>query len=532
MPGTYTLTTGTLPSGVVATYSASTVTLTSGQAGPTLVLTLTKAPDTTGILNFTLTNPNPGLFTETSLPVTLQATDGASTSIQAVFGQPVSSTLTAGSYTISADIGLASASQGVYEKLQPVSSTVTVTHTTTINPAWISTTALITQPISITGLNAGDSATLVFTDNSYTFNQEVVTATAAGQTINAVYKFPVGDTVTVNLTTNSSYASVAPFTITIPSNGAASPITVALSAKTQPVNPAFVFSAYKDVGTSMNWYDPNGVNTYVMSTTVKSNNTGALVPLVNALPTGMNTVTWAFATGDSGAFTCSSGESLQAFIGRYASANLIGIDFDIEGNRLSNQQIINLVNAVAWVKANGAYPNLRVSFTLSSLAATQNAGGLGSSINSEGEQVMAAIQASGLTDFYINLMAMDYGDPPSSGVCVVANGACDMGQSAIQAVKNFLAEFSGTSGKMLIKPSQIEITALIGVNDITDEIFTASNAATVAQYVKSSGLGGLHYWSFDRDAPNCSTGNVQTTCSGVSGNALQFATSFLTALNP
>lgn len=37
---------------------------------------------------------------------------------------------------------------------------------------------------------------------------------------------------------------------------------------------------------------------------------------------------------------------------------------------------------------------------------------------------------------YINPMVMDYGDA-TRGNCVVVDGACDMGRSAIRAARNF-----------------------------------------------------------------------------------------------
>ncbi|WP_232443306.1 hypothetical protein [Burkholderia ubonensis] len=45
------------------------------------------------------------------------------------------------------------------------------------------------------------------------------------------------------------------------------------------------------------------------------------------------------------------------------------------------------------------------------------------------------IQTYGLKNYTINLMTMDYGSA-GPGNCVVANGTCQMGQSAIQAAMN------------------------------------------------------------------------------------------------
>ena len=61
------------------------------------------------------------------------------------------------------------------------------------------------------------------------------------------------------------------------------------------------------------------------------------------------------------------------------------------------------------------YPHLRYSFTLATLAASDGSHGC---LNTYGEWTMDAIKSSGLANYTINLMCMDYGSP-SPGVCVV-----------------------------------------------------------------------------------------------------------------
>lgn len=343
-------------------------------------------------------------------------------------------------------------------------------------------------------------------------------------------------------------------------------VLVAASSSSVNAAPKFVFSPYKDVAISMNWWDALGGFTNVMSTKAPSGNTGSLMPLANSLPSGINTVTWAFATGDcsnenwagisandfigpnvksfvnsnvnyivstggaAGGFTCSDANQMAAFIDRYASPKFVGIDFDIEGGHLNNEQITSLVNSIAQVKSRPQYANLRVSFTVATLGATINAGKEGSSISAAGETVMRAIVDSKLTDYTVNLMAMDYGSVPSGGICVVENGKCDMGKSAIQAAENFLKEFDGTTpGKARVQPNQVELTVLTAVNDIPNEVFSLSDAAVVARYVKSKSLGGLHYWSYDRDT-SCDVGTFQLTCGGIPQAPLEFADTFITHL--
>src|SRR5262249_56998903 len=50
--------------------------------------------------------------------------------------------------------------------------------------------------------------------------------------------------------------------------------------------------------------------------------------------------------GAAGTFSCGSTAGMDSFIARYASPNLVGIDFDIEGGQ-SQSDIANLVAAAA-----------------------------------------------------------------------------------------------------------------------------------------------------------------------------------------
>ncbi len=163
--------------------------------------------------------------------------------------------------------------------------------------------------------------------------------------------------------------------------------------------------------------------------------------------------------------------------------------------------------------AHGKYPNLRFSLTLAtwgqnnSSAATAASLGSGAPDNfssngstAEGEEVMAAIeQVTGFTGtskfpsyIIVNLMTMDFTVAPSSSYCVVSGGACEMGQSALQAVYNLHDHWG-------VPFSQIEITPDIGQNDCSTEQFTLQDVDTVAQFALSQKLAGVHFWSYDRD---------------------------------
>jgi chitinase len=217
--------------------------------------------------------------------------------------------------------------------------------------------------------------------------------------------------------------------------------------------------------------------------------------------------------GEAGVFTCGSTAGFASFLSRYMSPQMVGVDFDIEGGQ-SQAQINALVAAAVYGQS--LYPNLRFSFTLATLGASDGSYG---GVNSLGDEVVKAIQASTLTNYTINLMVMDFGGP-SSSVCVVSGGVCDMGQSAIQAALNLEHTYG-------IPASKIELTPMIGVNDVSSENFSVANADTITNYAVANGLAGIHFWSLDRDTP-CSQSTASPTCNSVSTSTpLQYTKEFL-----
>jgi chitinase len=143
-------------------------------------------------------------------------------------------------------------------------------------------------------------------------------------------------------------------------------------------------------------------------------------------------------------------------------------------------------------------------------------------VNSLGNEVVQAVLGSGLKNYVINLMTMDYGSA-SSSVCVVVSGSCEMGQSAIQAVKNLEHTYG-------IPASKIAVTPMIGMNDTSSETFTVADVDTLTAYAASNGLAGLHLWSLDRDTP-CADTYASPTCNSISSTTpLEYTDRFLSDL--
>jgi chitodextrinase len=299
---------------------------------------------------------------------------------------------------------------------------------------------------------------------------------------------------------------------------------------------AVMLAAYKDVTLNADF------NTGLQRSAV----TGTVQPVTSAMPN--KTLVWAFATGTcdaeswagitpameatnvqafvnagknyiistggaNGTFDCSSGQGLINFINRYNSANLVGVDFDMEGGQ-SLQLIDNVINAVK--VAQGTFPNLQFSFTIQSLGTTAANPITGGSV---GTTVVQEIKRLGLAGKYvINLMTFDYGSTNVNN-CVVVNNLCDMGQSAIAAAQA-LNQQSG------IPFNHIGVTMMIGRADTQDEVTSQHDIDTIDAFVLSNGLPFIGYWSFDRDTP----GGGGSSSSGTTVPALTYIREFMNSL--
>ena len=312
------------------------------------------------------------------------------------------------------------------------------------------------------------------------------------------------------------------------------------------VAPGFVLSAYKDTSIAMNW------NTNVIGTAVPGKAT-PLVADLNAQKT--QAITLAFATGEcgtetwgnlnggllasanvsalaaanlgytvstggaGGAFTCASDAGFAAFLARWSSKTLLGVDFDIEGGQ-TQAGIDELAKRT--LAAHAARPALRFSFTLAVRAGNDGsatAHSLGAAapepFNTHGMYAMSSVKSVlGFTGspatwpayVTVNLMVMDYGGPTAS-VCVVSNGVCDMGQSALQAAYNVRDKYG-------VPMSAIELTPMLGGNDVQSEKFRLEDVDTLAAFALSNPIAGLHFWSFDRDV-DCPAGPASATCNSM-----------------
>ena len=163
------------------------------------------------------------------------------------------------------------------------------------------------------------------------------------------------------------------------------------------------------------------------------------------------------------------------------------LDFDIEGAALAETQTIKLqMEAIGLLQQ--THPALGVWLTLPVLPQGLTQDGLNT--------VTAALQAGVQVDG-VNVMAMDYGDsaaPPQLK---------SMGAYAIDAANTTFAQLTNlfaSQGKSF-GWNQLGVTPMLGVNDITSEVFTIQDAEQLEVFAREKGLGMLSMWSINRDNP-------------------------------
>jgi len=177
------------------------------------------------------------------------------------------------------------------------------------------------------------------------------------------------------------------------------------------------------------------------------------------------------------------------------------LDFDIEGGTVSDQTSIHLRDQ-ALVGLEAANPGLKVSYTLPVLP---------TGLVDSGLKILQSAKTDGVHIDVVNIIAMDYG---------VDNGK-QMGADAINATLSTHAQLQ----QLGMANTKIGITVLIGVNDISNEIFTLADAQKVLSFAQQqSWVSELSMWAMARD--NGSAPNItyqSPTASGLSQEDYAFS---------
>ena len=215
-------------------------------------------------------------------------------------------------------------------------------------------------------------------------------------------------------------------------------------------------------------------------------------------------VSFGGATGTELALACSTVATLQA---QYQSVidkyNLTRVDFDVEGSAFTDTVSIDRRNkaiAALQAAAAGAGKTLVVQYTIPVLP---------TGLTSPGLSLLQNALTNGVNIGIVNVMAMDYGnyyDPYQMGTYAV---------EAMNATISQLATLYGGAKTDAQVRSMVGVTPEIGLNDISPEVFTLSDASTLVSAAQSGAIGMLTFWSTGRDQQCPGAPVVSGMCSGI-----------------
>lgn len=221
-------------------------------------------------------------------------------------------------------------------------------------------------------------------------------------------------------------------------------------------------------------------------------------------------VSFGGASGSELATTCSSADALAAAYGKAVDQfKLTKVDFDVEGGALPNTAA-NTRRAQAIAKLQAQHPGLDVSFTLPVMP---------EGLTQDGVNLLSDAKSNGVKIGTVNIMAMDYGPAYNGDMGTYAEQAATATQAQIKSVL-------GLSDSAAWKT--VAVTPMIGVNDVSSEVFKVDDATQLVDFAKSKGLGGLSMWSATRDK-GCAGGTKPTadaTCSSITQDNFAFAKAF------
>lgn len=217
------------------------------------------------------------------------------------------------------------------------------------------------------------------------------------------------------------------------------------------------------------------------------------------------TVSFGGLAGNDISMNCNTSQLVTIFNQTVSTYQAKKLDFDIE-NGTAN--VPNLMMALSTFQQKN--PTIKISITLPVLP---------DGLTPAGKDVVSqAVQAK--LNFTVNIMTMDYGPAYNA----------DMGdytKQAATALQVYLKTlYPNKSDDELWQ--KVEVTPMIGVNDVPTEQFTLQNASAVRTFAIDHHLGGYSMWSLTRDKP-CADKWASTSCSGnnLQKNDYDFSRAFL-----
>ena len=212
------------------------------------------------------------------------------------------------------------------------------------------------------------------------------------------------------------------------------------------------------------------------------------------------------ARGEELAERCQDTSTLQQ---EYASVldryHAVAADIDLEGGALANRPA--MVRRAAALARLQAQPGRRLTV---SLTLPVSPFGLSApALDAVRTMVGAGVQLGA-----VNLLGMDYG---------IASARGHMAAETILALGAAHRQLAAL-GAGLSSWKSLGVTAMVGVNEVSGEVFTLADARTLAQFADRHGLGLTSIWSLARDEPCAgSPAAAQATCSGLAAPTYAFS---------
>jgi chitinase len=220
---------------------------------------------------------------------------------------------------------------------------------------------------------------------------------------------------------------------------------------------------------------------------------------------------------------CSSVPRLtQAYQSVIDAYHLTTIDLDIEGAALDSFPAAQRrAEAIAALEQTAKARHRRLDVWLTLPVEPDG-------LQDNARSVIEAMLRSGVAITGVNVMAMDFTHPASSGT-----GLLPEVESALDATHSQLVSMLPRYGLQLRSAQvwqRIGVTVMIGQNNVQDERFTVADAQGLTSFASRHQLGRVSIWSLNRDAPCGSafpqTGMLSNSCSGTAQTSLQFSRLF------
>lgn len=211
-----------------------------------------------------------------------------------------------------------------------------------------------------------------------------------------------------------------------------------------------------------------------------------------------------------GALTKAYGDVIAA----YGATHL---DFDVEGAEVGHHAAnVRRAEAVRALQRAAAkrHRRLVVTYTLATSPAGLETDALG---------VLRGAARRGVAVATVNGMTMDYGDEAAP------DPAGRMGAIAVGSAAGMHRQLAGIFRDVssAARWRRVGITPMLGVNDVTSEVFTPADAGLVTAFARRNHIGMLAMWSLGRDRPcRPPSTEVSSHCSAIDAPAWAFSRAF------